>query len=72
MATTFLIIALIAGILTVITKVLSYIFDVVDDFYPFTQGWYIASGACEAISEFLFMGSILTLIISALIHLIGG
>lgn len=72
MATTFLIIALIAGILTIITKVLSYIFDVVDNFYPFTQGWYIASGVCEAISEFLFMGSILTLIISALMHLIGG
>ena len=72
MATTFLIIALIAGILTVITKVLSYIFDVIDDFRPFTQGWYIASGICEAISEFFFMGSILTLIISTLMHLIGG
>ena len=72
MAETFLIIALFAGILTIITKVLSYIFDVIDDFRPFTQGWYTASGICEAISEFLFMGSILTLIISALMHLIGG
>ena len=72
MATTFLIIALIAGILTVITKVLSYIFDVVDDFYPFTQGWYIASGVCEAISEFLFMGSILSLVVATTMYLIGG
>ncbi len=72
MAETFLIIALIAGILTIITKALSYIFDVIDDFYPFTQGWYTASIVCDGISEFLFMGSILTLIISTLIHLIGG
>lgn len=72
MATTFLIIAFIAGILTVITKVLSYIFDVVDDFYPFTSIWYNASGACEAISNFLFMDSILTLIVAGIIYLIGG
>ena len=72
MTTTFLIIALIVGILTVITKVLSYIFDVIDDFRPFTSVWYNASSACEAISEFLFMGSVLTLIISALMYLIGG
>lgn len=72
MATTFLIIALITGILTVITKVLSYIFDVVDDFRPFTSVWYNASGACEAISEFLFMGSILSLVVATIMHLIGG
>jgi hypothetical protein len=72
MTTTFLIITLIAGILSIITKVLSYIFDVVDDFRPFTTIWYNASGACEAISEFLFMGSILSLIVATIIYLIGG
>lgn len=72
MAETFLIIALIAGILTVITKVLSYIFDVVDDFRPFTSIWYNASGACEVISEFFFMGSILSLVVAAIMYLIGG
>jgi hypothetical protein len=72
MTTTFLIITLIVGILSIITKVLSYIFDVVDDFRPFTSIWYNASGACEAISEFLFMGSILSLIVATIIYLIGG
>lgn len=72
MATTFLVIALIAGILTIITKVLSYIFDVIDDFYPFTQGWYTASGICEVISEFFFMGSILSLVVAGIMYLIGG
>ena len=72
MAETFLIIALFAGILTIITKVLSYIFDVIDDFRPFTQGWYTASGICEAISNFLFMDSILSLVVAAIMYLIGG
>ena len=68
----FFVIALIAGTLTVIAKVLSYIFDVMDDFYPFTQGWYTASGICDGISEFFFMGSILSLVVAAIMYLIGG
>lgn len=44
---TLLIITLATFILTIIIKALSYIFDVIDDFYPFTQGWYTAAGVCE-------------------------
>lgn len=72
MVTTFLIIALIAFALTIITKVLSYIFDIMDDFFPFTHGWYTAHEICEVISEFLFAGGILLLVITAFMHLIGG
>jgi hypothetical protein len=72
MTTTFLIITLITGILTVITKVLSYIFDVIDDFCPFTFVWYDVSDVCEVISEFFFMGSILSLVVATIMYLIGG
>ena len=68
----FLTVALFAAILTVFTKALSYIFEVMDDFFPFTKKWYIASNICETLSEFLFAGGVLTLIVAALIYLIGG
>lgn len=72
MVNTLLIITFVFAFLSLIGIVLSYIFDVIDDFRPFTSVWYNASAVCAVIAYLLFAGSVLTLIISGIIYLIGG